>query len=304
MATINPQLRGSEWGMLLALALIWGCSFFFISVAVRDLPPFSVVVLRVGFAAIAMNLVMAISGLRLPPDRHVVIALVILGFLNNTLPFSLIVWGQTHIASGLASILNATTPLFTLIVAHLFTHDEKMTPPRVAGIIVGITGIIVMIGTDALKGLGAHVVAQLAVLGGATSYAFGGVVGRRFQRLGLSPLQLTAGTMTAATLMLLPVVLVVDQPWKLPMPGWEAWGAVLGLSLLCTAVAYIIYFRVLATAGAVNIMLVTFLVPVTAILLGATFLDEHLAPKHFAGMGLIGLGLLAIDGRAWVWLRR
>lgn len=304
MTSINQQMRAGEWGMLFALALIWGFSFFFIGVAVKGLPPFSVVFLRVGFAAITLMIVVLAAGQRFVLNVEVVAALAILGFLNNVLPFSLIVWGQTHIASGLASILNATTPLFTLIAAHYFTHDEKMTRQRIVGLVIGFTGIIIMIGTDALKGLGGHVLGQLAVCAAAMSYALGGVTGRRLQRLGLTPLQLSAGTMTAATLMLMPVVLLIDRPWNLPVPGWQVWGAILGLSLMCTALAYILYFRVLATAGAVNIMLVTFMVPPTAIMLGAVFLHEQLAPKHFAGMVLIGLGLLAIDGRVIAWLGR
>jgi len=303
MTPINPQMRAGEWGLLFALALIWGFSFFFIGVSVKAIPPFSVVVLRVGFAALALLGVMLASGQGFALTGKAAAVLILLGFLNNAFPFSLIVWGQTHISSGLASILNAITPMFTLIVAHFLTHDEKMTRQRVVGLLVGFAGIVIMIGTDALKGLGGHVLGQLAVCVAAFSYALGGVSGRRFQGLGLTPLQLSAGTMTAATLMLVPLVLVVDRPWNLPVPGWHVWGAILGLSLMCTALAYIIYFRILATAGAVNIMLVTFMVPVTAIMLGAVFLDEQLAPKHFAGMGLIGLGLLAIDGRLVDWLR-
>lgn len=304
MPPINPQMRAGEWGLLLALALIWGFSFFFIGVAVRSLPPLSVVILRVGFAALALIAVMLVArqGFALTP--RVGAGLLLLGLLNNALPFSLIVWGQTHIASGLASILNATTPLFTLIVAHFLTHDEKMSRNRVIGLLIGFAGIVIMIGTDALRGIGGHVLGQLAVCAAALSYALGGVSARIFKGLGLTPLQLSAGTMTAATVLMTPWVLVVDRPWTLAMPGWPAWAAILGLSLLCTALAYIIYFRILASAGAVNIMLVTFLVPVTAIMLGAVFLNEVLAPKHFAGMGLIGLGLVAIDGRVFARPRR
>lgn len=293
-----------EWALLLALSFMWGGSFFFISVAVKELPPLTLVVLRLGFAAVTLHLVSLVIGQRARLNLKVFAALGVLALVTNVIPFSLISWGQTHIASGLASILNATTPLFTLIVAHYLTHDEKMTPARVSGLLVGFTGIVIMIGTDALKGLGSNVLGQLAVVCAAVCYAFGGVIARRFQRLGLSPLQFSTGLFTAATVLQLPLALIVDQPWNIPTPGPQAWGAVITLGVMSTAIAYIIYFRVLATAGVVNIMLVTFLVPVTAILLGSTLLDEVLYPKHFAGMALIGLGLMLIDGRVFVWMRR
>jgi len=209
------------------------------------------------------------------------------------------VWGTAHIASGLASILNASAPLWALVVMHFLTHDEKTTRPRVIGVAVGFAGIIYMVGTDALSELGTEVLAQLAVLGSALCYAPGSALGRRLQHLEMKPLVFAGGQFTAATALMLPATLFVDRPWLLEMPGWDVTGAVAGLAVLSTAVAYIIYFRVLSSAGAVNILLVTFLVPVTAILLGALILGERLAPSHFAGMALIGVGLSIIDGRLW-----
>jgi drug/metabolite transporter (DMT)-like permease len=217
--------------------------------------------------------------------------------LNNIIPFSLIVWGQTHIASGLASILNATTPLFAVIAAHLLTTDEKMTGGRLVGVIVGFLGVALMIGPSVLSNLGANLLAQLAVLGGAVSYSIAGIFGRRFRRMGLPPLLPAAGQVTASAVLMLPVALIVDKPWTLAMPSAETWMALFGLAFLATALAYVIFFRILATAGATNLMLVTFLIPVSAILLGALVLGEVLASKHFAGMALIAVGLAAIDGR-------
>ncbi len=260
-------------------------------------------VLRVGIAALALNAAVLAMGLRMPSDRHTWGALFGMGFLNNLVPFCLIVWGQTHIASGLASILNATTPLCTVVVAHFLTNDEKMNAGKLAGVVIGLAGVVLMIGPEALHGLGIDVVAQLAVLGAAIAYAFAGVFGRRFRRMGIAPLITATGQVTASTLMLAPVALVVDHPWTLPMPSAEVWGAIVGLALLSTALAYILYFRILATAGATNLLLVTFLIPISAILLGATLLGERLAPEHFAGMALIGLGLAAIDGRPLTLLR-
>lgn len=297
MTPIKTSMGPIEWALLILLSVLWGGSFFFVGVAVEALPPFTIVCLRVGIAAAALNLVIAAAGRRLPADRQVWLAFAGMGFINNAVPFSLIVWGQTHIASGLASILNAMTPMFSVLVAHRLTRDEKMSPARVAGIVIGIGGVVAIIGPGALSGLGTNVLAQLAILGAALSYAFAAVFGRRFRELGVTPQQTATGQVTASTMMLLPLALVVDRPWSLPMPGREIWGAVLGLAVLSTALAYILYFRILATAGATNILLVTFLVPVSAVLLGVTILDERLLPQHIAGMILIGLALAAVDGR-------
>lgn len=304
MSTINRSMTPVEWLMLLTLSVLWGGSFFFTGVAIKELPPFTIVVLRVGLAAIILNVVIRAIGLKMPTDKAVWAAFFGMGLLNNVIPFSLIVWGQSHIASGLASILNATTPLSTVIVAHFLTQDEKMTGNRLAGVIAGLIGVVVMIGPEVLEGLGTNVVAQLAVLGAALSYAFAGVFGRRFKKMGVAPLMTATGQVTAATLILLPISLMVDQPWQLPMPSAGTWGALIGIAALSTALAYILYFRILATAGATNLLLVTFLIPVSAIILGSLALGERLDPKHFLGMALIGVGLAAIDGRLFKALRK
>lgn len=292
-----PTMGGREWAMLLALAVLWGGSFFFNGVAVRELPPLTLVWLRVAVAAAALLLVLRALGIAMPTDRRVWAAFLGMGLLNNVVPFSLIVWGQHHIASGLASILNATTPLFTVLVAHLLTRDEKLTAAKAAGVAVGFAGAVVMIGPAALGGLGTDVLAQLACLVAALVYAFAGIFGRRFKRMGVAPLATAAGQVSASTLLLLPVALLVERPWELAMPSGPTWLAVLGVGLLSTAVAYWLYFAILAAAGATNLLLVTFLIPVSAILLGALVLGEVLLPRHFAGMALIGVGLAFIDGR-------
>jgi drug/metabolite transporter (DMT)-like permease len=220
-----------------------------------------------------------------------------MGLLNNAIPFSLIVWGQTHIASGLASILNATTPLFTILIAHGLTTDERLSKGRIAGVLIGFAGVIVLIGPQALAGLGQDVMAQLAILGAAISYGFAAIFGRRFKRMGVPPLATAAGQVTASSLLLLPVALAVDRPWILAWPDLPVWAAILGLALLSTALAYVVFFRILASAGAVNLSLVTFLIPVSAILLGVAILGERLATTDFLGLALVGLGLAAIDGR-------
>jgi drug/metabolite transporter (DMT)-like permease len=218
-----------------------------------------------------------------------------MGALNNLIPFSLIFWGQTAITGGLASILNATTPLFAVVLAHWLTRDERITGGRLVGLALGIGGVAVLIGPEALQGVGLHLLAQIAVLGAALSYAFAGIYGRRFK--GQSPLVTAAGQVSATTVMVLPVALALDQPWTGPSPGLATWAAIIGLALLSTALAYILYFRILASAGATNLLLVTFLIPVSALLLGAAVLGERIDLEQVLGMILIGLGLAAIDGR-------
>ena len=277
--------------------MLWGGSFFFTGIAVKELPPLTIVVLRVGLAAAMLYLALRLLGVSLPRDRHAWIAFFGMGLLNNAIPFCLIVWGQTHIASGLAAILNATTPLFTVVVAHVLTDDERMTGNRLAGVLIGIVGVVVTIGPAALQGLGGDVPAQLAVLAAALSYAFAGLFGRRVARLGVAPITAATGQVIASTAMLLPLALLIDHPWALAMPSAATWAAILGTAALSTALGYILYFRILATAGATNLLLVTFLIPVSAILLGALVLGERLSPQHFLGMALIGTGPAAIDGR-------
>lgn len=290
--------------MLLALSVLWGGSFVFVGIAVRDLPPLTIVVLRVGLAAIVLLLALRLMGIPVPHDRRALTAFLVVGLLNNALPFTLLVWGQTHIAAGLASILNATTPIWTVLLAHILTDDERMSRGRMAGVVIGFAGVVVMVGPAALADFGTDVLAQLACLAAALSYGLAGIYGRRIRRLGIAPESAAAGQVVASTLMLLPVMLVVDRPWTMPMPGGATVTAILGLALLSTALAYILYFRILAKAGATNLALVTFLVPVSAIALSALILGERLGWGELAGMALIGCGLVAIDGRLTAGLPR
>ncbi|MCF4165877.1 DMT family transporter [Zavarzinia compransoris] len=289
-------MTSADWGLLGLLSVLWGGSFFFTGIAVRELPPFTIVTLRVGIAALALLGFLALQGRRLPRGRDFVLACIGMGFLNNMVPFSLIVTGQGWIASGLAAILNATTPLFAVVVGHVLTDDEKMTPARLGGVVTGFLGVALMLG-PALGGAGQHLAGMIAVLGAAFSYACAGVFGRRFRRLGIAPIEAATGQVTAATLMMLPLALAVDQPWTLAMPAVPTVAAVVGAGVLSTALAYGIYFRILQSSGATNAALVTFLIPVSAVFLGAVFLGEALDARHFGGMALIAAGLAAIDGR-------
>jgi drug/metabolite transporter (DMT)-like permease len=278
------------WLWLLSLSVLWGGSFFFAKVAVGELGPFTVVFARVSLAALALALVVPLRRDAPWPTYFA------MGFLNNALPFSLIFWGQTAIGSGLASILNATTPLFTLVVAHYLTSDEKIDRTKVAALLIGLLGVVVLIGPSALVG-SSTLWGQAACLAAALSYAFAGIYGRRFRRMGIAPAEAAAGQLTASTVLILPIMLVIDRPWMVPPPSLTVWLALGALALLSTALAYVLYFRILAAAGATVLLLVTFLIPVPAILLGAMVLGEQFEPRHYAGMALIGLGLAIIDGR-------
>jgi drug/metabolite transporter (DMT)-like permease len=298
----TEPMRPLEWILLLTLSVLWGGSFFFGKVALAQLPPFTIVFCRVSFAAAVLNLVLVASGRQMPRGFRVWGAFLVMGILNNVIPFSLIFWGQTYISSSLAAILNATTPLWTVVLAHFLTKDERMTLNRLSGVVLGLIGVIVMIGPSALGGLGLNIVAQLGVVGAALSYGLAAIFGRRFT--GIPPLITAAGQLTGTTVIMLPLTVIVDKPWTLLPVHFVTWGAVLGLAVLCTSIAYIIYFRILATAGAANVLLVTFLIPVSALLLGATMLGERPDLRHFIGLALIGFGLAAMDGRVVVFWRK
>ncbi|MSP82527.1 MAG: DMT family transporter [Alphaproteobacteria bacterium] len=292
------QIMGPrEWGMLLVLAVLWGGTFFFVEVALRDLGPLTIVALRVGLAAVALHGLLLAIGRRMPTDPRALVAFLGMGLLNNVIPFSLIFWGQVQVTGGLAAILNATTPFFTVLVAQVMIADERATAPRLAGVVLGLVGAVVVIGPGALAGAGENVLPELACLAGALSYAFAGAFGRRFRRMRIGPLETATGQLTASSLMILPLALVVEQPWSLPLPTLATGAAVLGLALLSTALAYNLYFRILEAAGATNLLLVTFLIPITALLLGALVLGEAIAARHLVGMAVIGAGLALIDGR-------
>jgi drug/metabolite transporter (DMT)-like permease len=293
----NRTMTPLEWGMLLVLSLFWGGSFFFVGIAVKELPPLTIVALRTSLAAIILWACAPALGLVIPRRREALAAFFIMGLLNNAIPFCLIVWGQTQLASGLASILNATTPLFTVLAGHFLSAEDRMTPLRLTGAVCGLFGVAIMIGPQLVDGLGGSVPAELAILGAAVSYAFASLFGRRFRRLGIDPIATATGQITASSLVLIPLALVVDRPWTLPTPGIATFAAIAAIASLSTALAYILYFRILAGAGATNVVLVTLLAPVSSILLGAVFLNEHLEFRHFVGLALIGLGLACIDGR-------
>jgi len=289
-----PAMTTSDWLLLIALSVLWGGAFFFGKIAVAELPPLAVVLARVGLAAAALYLAVRVSGLSMAVGGRMWLAFFGMGLINNLIPFGLIFWGQTQIESGLASILNATTPLFGVVVAHLF-GGEKATGLKFAGVGAGIVGVAILMGPDAVGGLGGALLPQLACLAAALSYGFAGLFGRRFREL--PPLVTATGQVSATTMMTIPLVLIFHPPWLLPMPSMKTGLALVGLALLSTALAYVIFFRIMRRAGGTNVMLVTFLIPISAILLGWGLLGEALLPRHFIGMAAIFAGLALIDGR-------
>jgi drug/metabolite transporter (DMT)-like permease len=290
-------MTAREWGLLALLSVLWGGSFFLVGVAVKELPPLTLVSLRVGIAAAILWASAPILGARPPHTLKAAAALVVLGFANNALPFSLIAWGQTHLPSGLASILNAATPLFTVLAAHMLTKEEKLSDLKLAGTIAGLAGVAALVGPDLVIEGGANVWAELAVLGAALSYALAAIFARRMPALALRPIDVAAGQSTAAALMLAPLALAIDRPWTLPMPSAATIGCVLAIAAFSTALAYVVYFRIRAGAGATNVLLVTLLVPATSVALGALFLGERLMARQLLGYALIAIGLAFIDGR-------
>lgn len=299
--TPQPAMDLSDWLLLLLLSLLWGASFFFGKIAVSAWPPLAVVLARVAMAAAALLLVVRLSGLSMRVGPQMWLAFFGMGLINNLIPFGLIFWGQTGIASGLASIINATTPLFGVVIAHLFGRNEKATPLKLAGVAAGIIGVAILMGPDAVQGFGGALLSQLACLAAALSYGFAALYGRRFRAL--PPLVTAAGQVSATTIMAVPLVLVFHPPWLLPVPDAKVVLALVGLALLSTALAYVIFFRIMRRAGGTNVTLVTFLIPVSAILLGWAFLGEALLPRQLAGMAAIAVGLALIDGRIARFLR-
>lgn len=293
-AASNPVMGLQEWLLLGVLSVLSGGSFVFVGVIVRELPPFTLVLVRASLAALALISFVRLSGTTLPVSPTLWTAFLAMAVVNSLIPYSLIAWGQQHIDSGLASILISSTPLFSVVLAHILTHEERMTPARVVGVLLGLAGVVVLIGPSTLRGLDRPRLGQLAVLGAALSYACAGLFGRRFKDV--PPVIAAAGQLTCTVVLVAPLALLLERPWTV-RPSAAAGAALLGLGLLSTAIGYLIFCRILAVAGATNVMLVNFLNPVSALLLGMLVLNERPSGIVFAGMACIFAGLVVIDGR-------
>ena len=288
------SMKPSEWAMLVLLSVFWGGSFFFTEIALRGFQPFPIVFLRVALAAIILLGIVYISGQRMPSSLRVWGAYLVMGALNNAIPFSLIVWGQTHIDSGVASILNATAPIFTVLLAHFLTSDERLTIRKSLGVLIGFLGVFIMMQPELKDGFSWRGLGLTAVLGAAVCYAFAGIFGKRFKHT--TPLVNSAGMLACSSIIMLPLVLMTGA-FSSSQPTAANLAAIFGLATVSTVLAYLLYFRILSSAGATNVLLVTFLIPVSALLLGVGVLGEVIHAMEYTGMGCIFTGLIVIDGR-------
>lgn len=301
----DTAIRGMhlvDWIALITLSIIWGGSFFFNGVALRGLPPFLVVFGRVFVGSLGLLALCLATKQDVKPHLCRWRELLFLGTINTALPFSLIVWGQQYISSGLASVINATTPAFTILVLHFFTQDENASMRKFVGASLGLGGVAILIGTDALNSFGNHVLGQLAVMGATFCYACSLTYARRIS--GIPPLVMAWGQITGGAISILPVALIVSCPWGLPMPSLDVIGAVVGLGLVCSALAYAIYFSLLRRVGGTNVSLVTLLIPFSATGLGIAFLGEPVTLRLVIGMIIVSSAILIIDGRFRIWRRR
>ncbi|MGE9009026.1 DMT family transporter [Leptospira interrogans] len=305
MTTANDnRIDARDWSLLGVLSILWGGSFFFNGVVLRELPPLTLVLLRVALASIILLPLLWVYRIDFPKGVAGWKPFFAIGLFNNVLPFSLIVAGQMTIPSGLASILNTTTPLFTVVVMAA-AGEEKLQARRIAGVVVGLIGVVILrgwnFGGDGIRsGQGIGI---LLCLAGAFSYGLSALLARRLLS-NSPPLGTATFQLLASSIMMMVVAGFIERPWQLPMPGVATWLAVIGLAVLSTALAYIVFFQILRRSGATNVMLVTLLIPVTAIVLGYLVLGEQISPREIAGTLVIGSALLLIDGRVLGLFRR
>ena len=290
-----PSMDSKSTIMLLLLAAVWGGSFFFAEIALREVPPLTITLHRVIWAVPILALIVRLKRIAVPHSMRVWGAYLVMGALNNAIPFSLIFWGQTQIESGLASILNGTTAMFGAVVAGLLLADEPLTTKKIVGAALGIVGVAFIMGPGVLTNFNPSNLAQLAILGAALSYAFASVWGKT-TLAGQPPLMNALGMLVGSTLLMVPIVFVFDGPPEFALSA-SVWGALLGVAALSTALAYFLYFAILARAGAANLMLVTLLIPPFAIGLGVLFLGERMGPEAWVGFAIIAVGFAVTDGR-------
>ncbi|WP_254452961.1 DMT family transporter [Ruegeria atlantica] len=288
--------------MLLLLAAVWGGSFFFGEIALREVPPLTITLHRVLWAVPILALLVRIKGIAVPKSLRVWGAYLVMGALNNAIPFSLIFWGQTQIDSGLASILNGTTAMFAAVVAGLLLPDEPLTAKKIIGAALGIAGVAFIMGPSALTEFNPSNLAQLAILGATLSYAFAGVWGKTALG-GQPPLMNALGMLIGSTVLMIPIVFVFDGPPNLSLSA-GVWGALIGMAVLSTALAYFLYFAILVRAGAANLLLVTLLIPPFAIGLGVMFLGEQMGLEAWIGFAIIAFGFAVTDGRLFSYFLR
>lgn len=294
---MTPQhsLTSRVWAELFLLALIWGGVFLATRLALNEVPVFTTVAHRVFWAAIILWVYVLARGLSIPRSPRIWGGLLGMGILNNAIPFSLMAWGQLHIPSGLASVFNSATALFGVVIAAMILADERLTARKITGSLIGFFGVATAIGLDSLRNFDITSLAQLAVIAGTISYAFAGVWAR-LTLSGLAPQVAAAGMLTGSSLIMVPLALVIDGPSRFDLSPTTL-GAIAYYVIFATAGAYLLYYRILAAAGSANLMIVTLLMPPISIILGAWVLDETLSPNVYAGLAILALGLLILDGR-------
>lgn len=283
------------WLDLLLLGLFWGGSFLAIRIALDEIGPLTSVAHRTGWAMLFLWIVVVAQRLQIPRDPKIWVAFLGMGLLNNVIPFSLMAWGQLYIESGLTAILNATTAIFGVIAAAIFFADERMTLRKTVGVSIGFAGVAVAVGVGNLAGFDASSLAQIAVLGGTVSYALAGVWARYFLG-GLPPQVAAAGMLTGSTLIILPIAWYFEGPLTMSLKA-QTWAAIGYYALIATAGAYLLYYRILNSAGAGNLLLVTLVIPPVSIVLGTYARNEVLDPTAYLGFAALVLGLLILDGR-------
>lgn len=286
-------LRNFLW--LLLLAALWGPSFIFIKLAVEDIPPITMAAGRVGLAAVALYLVLRLQGRNLPGPGKIWKNFAVMGFFSNALPFALFSWGEQYIDSALAAILNGTTPLFTILLAHFLIGDDRLTLPKLGGVLLGFTGLVLLILPTLFDGVHATSLGVAAITVAASSYGVA-IVYSRLNLRGLPPLVAPTAQLAMATVYLLPISLLVEQPYRLPLPSWTSAGSLIALALIGTALAFVLYYRIIERTSATYLSMVTYLVPVFGITLGVVVLDEQLQWNAYVGCALILMGVMVVNG--------
>ncbi len=285
----------SQWLQLLALAVIWGSSYMLLGLALRELPPLTIVMLRLGIAALVMVAVVQALRLAWPVSFRAWLPFLVMGLFNNVIPFTAIGYGQLEIASGLTSVIVATTPLWTLLLSRAFVAGTRIGGLQVAGILFGIVGVCVLFGPEILAGKRTTLFGMMLVLSAAVSYGCAGAWGGRLRAV--PPMVSTGCQLICSALVMAAVAVAVDKPWTLAMPGGTTVFAVLVLAVISTALAYVVFYRVLAASGGTNAMLVTLMMPPISIWLGIVVLDETFTMRYAMGALIIAAGLVVIDGR-------
>ncbi len=291
-----------EFALLLALATLWGASYTFIKVGVETIPPVTLIAARTLIAGGLLLVVIRSRGLRLPKDAATWRRFLFQACLNSVIPFTLIAWAERTVDAGLATILNSTSPIFAFLLTAVMTRHEMVTARKLFGVFAGIAGTCLIIGVQALDGLGRELWAQLAIVAATVCYAGAAIFGRTFKAL--DPIMPAAGSLLCGAAILIPVSFAVDQPWMLA-PSRQSVLALLGLSVFSTALAFVIYFRLVQTLGSVGTTSQSYLRVPIGVAIGAIFLGETLTSTAGAGLAcvIVGVAAMAIPARTSAVLR-